>query len=147
MAGKQLFHKYKQHHLGYQVCQEGYMAYHGISTYQFYTALWHVDEGSIPDTMHGNQLYDHSSIKKDLYTVWLSRICTKLVEGLLTGFKLELSKRVSKNDKLLFINPRWQKMIFLFLIDIIQISCLMQIFIQDHMEEIETPFSPKNSYQ
>jgi hypothetical protein len=86
----------------------------GISTYQFYTALWHVNEGSVPYTMHGNQLCDHSSIKKDLCTMWLSRICTELAEGLPTGFKLELSKRVSKNSKLLFINPRWQKMIFSF---------------------------------
>jgi hypothetical protein len=64
--------------------------------------------------VHGNQLYNHFSIKKDLCTVWLSRICTELAEVLPTGFKLELSKRVSKNGKLLFINPRWQKMIFLF---------------------------------
>jgi hypothetical protein len=69
-----------------------------------------IDEGSVLYTMHSNQLYDHSSIKKDLYTVWLSRICTELAEGLPTGFKLELSK----NGKLLFINPRWQKMIFSF---------------------------------
>jgi hypothetical protein len=62
--------------------------------YQFYTALQHVDEESVPYTMHGNQLCDHSSIKKDLYTLWLSRICTKLAEGLLTGFKLELSKSI-----------------------------------------------------
>jgi hypothetical protein len=86
------------------------MAYHGNSTYQFYIALRHVDEESVPYIMHGNQLYDHSSIKKDLCTMWLNRICTKLVEGLPTGFKLELSK----NGKLLFINPRWQKMIFSF---------------------------------
>jgi hypothetical protein len=33
------------------------------------------------------------------------------------------------------------------IIDIIQISCLMKIFTQDHMEEIETLFPPKNSYQ
>jgi hypothetical protein len=66
VAGKQLFHKYKQYHLSYRVCQEGYMAYHGISTYQFYTVLRHVNEGSVPYTVHGNQLCDHSSIKKVL---------------------------------------------------------------------------------
>jgi hypothetical protein len=83
------------------------MADHGISTYQFYTALWHVDKGSVPYIVHSNQLCDHFSIKKDLYTVWLSRICTELVKGLPTGFKLELSKRVFKNGKRLFINLRW----------------------------------------
>jgi hypothetical protein len=39
---------------GYCVCREGYMAYHGISSYQFYTALRHIDEGSVPYTVHGN---------------------------------------------------------------------------------------------
>jgi hypothetical protein len=90
------------------------MAYHGISTYQFYTALKHVDEGSVPYTLHSNQLWDLSSIKKDLCTAWLNRICMELAEGLLTGFKLELLKRVFKTGKLLFINSKWQKMIFLF---------------------------------
>jgi hypothetical protein len=89
--------------IGYQVCQEGFMAYHGISTYQFYTALKHVDEGSIPYTVHGNQLLEHSSMKKDLCTAWLGRICTELVKGLLTGFKLELAKRVSKYLEMLLI--------------------------------------------
>jgi hypothetical protein len=72
----------------------------------------HVNKGSIPYIIHSNQLWDHSSIKKDLCTAWLNRICITLAEGLLTGFKLELSKRVSKNGKLLFINSRWQKMIY-----------------------------------
>jgi hypothetical protein len=62
------------------------MAYHGISTYQFYTTLKHVDKGSVPYTVHGNQLLEHSSMKKDLCTAWLGRICTELVEGLPTGF-------------------------------------------------------------
>jgi hypothetical protein len=34
------------------------MAYHGISTYQFYTALRHVNEGSILYTVHDNQVCD-----------------------------------------------------------------------------------------
>jgi hypothetical protein len=96
---------------GYCVCREGYMAYHRISSYQFYTVLWHVVEGSVPYTVHGNQLWDHSSIKKDLCTAWLTKICTELAEGLTMGFKLELSKRVFHKCKLLFIFSRWQKMI------------------------------------
>lgn len=70
------------------------MAYHGISTYQFYTALKHVDEGMTPATVHGNELLEHSRIKQDMCSAWLHRICTELAEGLPTGFKLELSKRV-----------------------------------------------------
>jgi hypothetical protein len=72
------------------------MAYHGISTYQFYTALKHMDEGTSPQSIHGNQLLDHSSAKRDLCIAWLGRICSELAEGLPTGFKLELSKRVRK---------------------------------------------------
>jgi hypothetical protein len=30
------------------------MKYHGISAYQFYTALKHVDEGTAPEFTHGN---------------------------------------------------------------------------------------------
>jgi hypothetical protein len=45
---------------GFRVCQEAFMAYHGISTYQFYTALKHVDKGTIPATVHGNELLEHS---------------------------------------------------------------------------------------
>jgi hypothetical protein len=90
------------------------MAYHGISTYQFYTPLKHVDEGSVPYTMHGNQLPEHSNMKKDLCMAWLGRICTELAEGLPMGFKLELAKRVSKYLEILLIVFRWQKMIFLY---------------------------------
>jgi hypothetical protein len=90
------------------------MAYYGISTYQFYTTLKHVDKGSVPYTMHGNQLLEHSSMKKDLCMAWLGRICTELAEGLPTGFKLELAKRVSKHLEMLLIVFRWQKMIFLY---------------------------------
>jgi hypothetical protein len=35
VASKQLFHNYKQHYLGYQVCWKDYVAYHGISTTSF----------------------------------------------------------------------------------------------------------------
>lgn len=70
------------------------MAYHGISSYQFYTALRHVDQGTSPATVHGNQLIEHSSLKQDLCAAWLGRICEELAEGLPTGFRLELSKRV-----------------------------------------------------
>jgi hypothetical protein len=73
------------------------MAYHGISTYQFYTSLKHVDEGTsehAPASVHGNELLEHSRVKQDLCSAWLGRICIELAEGLPTGFKLELSKRV-----------------------------------------------------
>ena len=73
------------------------MAYHGISAYHFYSALKHVNEGTSPQTVHGNQLLEHSSAKKDLCIAWLGRICTELAEGLPTSFKLELSKRVWGN--------------------------------------------------
>ena len=42
--------------VGHPVCREAFMAYHGISTYHFYSALKHVDEGTSPQTVHGNQL-------------------------------------------------------------------------------------------
>jgi hypothetical protein len=54
------------------------------------------------------------AFKKDLYTAWLTRICTELTERLPTGFKLELSKRVFYKCKFLFIFFRWQQMICLF---------------------------------
>jgi hypothetical protein len=79
---------------GFRVCREAFIAYHGISTYQFYTALKHVDEGTIPATIHGNELLEHSRVKQDLCSAWLGRICMELAKGLPTGFKLELSKRV-----------------------------------------------------
>jgi hypothetical protein len=88
------------------------MAYHGISTYQFYTALKDVDKRNVPYTMHGNQLLEHSSMKKDLCMAWLGRICTELAEGLPIGFKLELAKRLSKHLEMLLIVFIWQKMIF-----------------------------------
>ena len=83
--------------VGYPICWKAYMAYHGISAYHFYTALKHVDEGTSPQTVYGNQLLEHSSEKRDLCITWLGRICTELVKGLPTGFKLELSKRVWEN--------------------------------------------------
>jgi hypothetical protein len=42
------------------------MKYHGISAYQFYMALKHVDEGTAPDFTHGNSNQEHSSIKTDM---------------------------------------------------------------------------------
>jgi hypothetical protein len=53
-----------------------------------------MDEGTTPATIHGNELFEHSQVKQDLCSAWLGRICMELAEGLLTGFKLELSKRV-----------------------------------------------------
>jgi hypothetical protein len=47
------------------------MAYHGLSTYQFYTALKHVDKGTTPATIHGNELLEHSQVKQDLCSAWL----------------------------------------------------------------------------
>jgi hypothetical protein len=79
---------------GKVVCRESYMIYHGISIYQFYTALKHIDDGTSPSDIHGNELVDYTSIKQDMCYAFLSRICTELAEGLPTGFKLELSKRV-----------------------------------------------------
>jgi hypothetical protein len=70
------------------------MKYHGISAYQFYTALKHVDEGIAPDFTHGNSNREHLSIKTDMCIAWLERICLELAEGLPTGFRLELAKRV-----------------------------------------------------
>jgi hypothetical protein len=70
------------------------MAYHGISTYQFYTTLKHVDKGTTPGTIHKNELLEHSWVKQDLCSAWLGRICIKLAKRLPTGFKLELSKKV-----------------------------------------------------
>jgi hypothetical protein len=43
------------------------MKYHGISAYQFYTALKHVDERTTPDFTHANSNREHSSIKTDMY--------------------------------------------------------------------------------
>jgi hypothetical protein len=70
------------------------MKYHGISAYKFYTALKHVDEGTAPDFTHRNSNREHSSIKTDICIAWLGRICLELAEGLPTGFRLELAKRV-----------------------------------------------------
>jgi hypothetical protein len=70
------------------------MKYHGISAYQFYTALKHVDERTKPDFMHRNSNWEHLSVKTDMCIAWLGRICLELVEGLPTGFRLELAKRV-----------------------------------------------------
>jgi hypothetical protein len=69
------------------------MKYHGISAYQFYMALKQLDEGT-PDFTHGNSNREHSSIKTDIYIAWLGQICLELAEGLPTGFRLELAKRV-----------------------------------------------------
>ena len=76
------------------MCRESFMKYHGISNYQFYTALKHVDEGTSPEIIHGNAIREHSSTKIDLCITWLGRICSELAEGLPTGFRLELAKRV-----------------------------------------------------
>jgi hypothetical protein len=70
------------------------MKYHGISAYQFYMALKHVDEGTAPDFTHGNSNQEHLSIKTDICIAWLGQICLELVEGLPTGFRLELATRV-----------------------------------------------------
>jgi hypothetical protein len=79
------------------------MKYHGILAYQFYMvagilterqALIHIDEGTVPDFMHGNSNQEHSSIKTDMCIAWLGRICSELAEGLPIGFRLELAKRV-----------------------------------------------------
>jgi hypothetical protein len=80
--------------IGYHVCHESFIKYHGISSYQFYTILKHVDEGTAPVFMHGNAFWEHSSSKTDLYVTWLGQICSKLVEGLPIGFRLELAKRL-----------------------------------------------------
>jgi hypothetical protein len=80
--------------LGYPVCRHAYMLYHGISHYQFYTALKHVQDGSPLSQEHGNQEIEHSCFKQEMCHAFLSRICSELAEGLPTGFKLELSKRV-----------------------------------------------------
>jgi hypothetical protein len=42
------------------------MKYHGISAYQFYTALKHVNKGTAPDFRHGNSNWEHSSVKTDM---------------------------------------------------------------------------------
>jgi hypothetical protein len=42
------------------------MKYHGISAYQFYTALKHVDEGTASDFMHRTSNQEHSSVKTDM---------------------------------------------------------------------------------
>jgi hypothetical protein len=70
------------------------LVFHDISTYQFYTALKHLDEGTTLATVHGNELFEHSQVKQDLCSAWLGRICMELAEGLSIGFKLELSKQV-----------------------------------------------------
>jgi hypothetical protein len=70
------------------------MKYHGISAYQFYMALKHVDEGTAPDFTHRNSNREFLSIKTDMCIAWLGRICWELVEDLPTSFKLELAKSV-----------------------------------------------------
>jgi hypothetical protein len=50
------------------------MKYHGISAYQFYTALKHVDEGTAPDFMHGNSNWEHLSVKTDMCIAWLTNL-------------------------------------------------------------------------
>jgi hypothetical protein len=42
------------------------MAYHGIFTYQFYTALKHMGEGTTLATVHENELLEHFWVKQDL---------------------------------------------------------------------------------
>jgi hypothetical protein len=70
------------------------MKYYGISAYQFYTTLKHVDKGIAPEFTHGNFNREHLSAKTDLYIAWLGQICAELAESLPTGFKLKLAKRV-----------------------------------------------------
>jgi hypothetical protein len=70
------------------------MKYHGISAYQFYTALKHVDEGTAPNFKHGNLNWEHLSVKTGIVITWLGQICLELAEGLPTSFRLELAKRV-----------------------------------------------------
>jgi hypothetical protein len=40
------------------------------------------------------QIWEHSSVKTDMYIAWLGQICLELAESLPTGFRLELAKRV-----------------------------------------------------
>jgi hypothetical protein len=64
------------------------MAYHGISTYQFYTALKHVDEGTTPATVHGNELLEHSRVKQGVLSLAgpnLHGISQKIADQLQTG--------------------------------------------------------------
>lgn len=70
------------------------MTFHGISHYQFYTALKHVDGGTRPSDVHGNDLVEHCAHKQDLCHAYFERLCKELAECLPTGFRLELNRRV-----------------------------------------------------
>ena len=71
------------------------MHYYGVSQYQFYTALRHVKQDTVPLLEHGNHDRDYISLKQDICSAFLQRTCDNIAEGLPTGFRLELNKRVS----------------------------------------------------
>jgi hypothetical protein len=70
------------------------MSYHGISEYQFYTALKLIDGGEEPPDSHGNSELDRSREMQETCGAYLERICRELAEDLPVGFRMELSQRV-----------------------------------------------------
>ena len=79
---------------GKVTCRDAYLAYYGISQYQFYEALKCVREDQEPVEFHGNKDRDYCRQKSDICRAFLIRVCEELAEGLPTGFHLELSQRV-----------------------------------------------------
>ena len=81
---------------GRKTCRAAYLNYHGISHYQYFTALHHVVNDTEPSDVHGNWGRDYCSARQEDCEAFLTAICRELAESLPTGFRLELSKRVLK---------------------------------------------------
>ena len=87
---------------GEPVCQLAYIHYHGISEYQFYTALKCIKEDRIPQRVASVQELQFHNQKTTECNVFLSQIVAELAEDLPMGFNLEFPHRVC--GRVLFFN-------------------------------------------
>jgi hypothetical protein len=70
------------------------MHYHGISSYQFYTAFKCVKEDRIPERPKPLKELQFTRQKSNECEAFLARMVAELAEDLPTGFKLEFPQRV-----------------------------------------------------